>query len=161
MKRMLASSFVAGLLFAGGLCLSGLTDPAKVIGFLDFFGHWDPSMGFVMFGAVGTYALLSRLIVRRQAPLFAAKFSLPTKRNLDAPLVIGSALFGVGWGLAGYCPGPVVTSLASGARSAFVFTGGMLVGLAAYATFERASAARAQARLVAGAVTSAASGGAR
>jgi uncharacterized protein len=154
MKRLLASSFAAGLLFAAGLCLGGMTNPAKVIGFLDFFGRWDPGLGFVMVGAVGTYALAFRLITRRARPLFASRFSLPAKRDVDPTLLLGSALFGVGWGLAGYCPGPVVTSLASGAQPAFVFTVAMLVGLAAYAAFERYSSGNAQARPAAGAAAS-------
>lgn len=136
----LASALAAGLLFAGGLCLSGMTNPAKILGFLDLFGRWDPTLVFVMMGAVVTHAVLYRLVTRRAAPLFAERFAIPTKKAVDAPLVLGSALFGVGWGLAGYCPGPAVTSLATGRGSALIFVGGMLIGLALYAFVDRAGA---------------------
>ena len=139
-RRQLASAFAAGLVFAAGLCLSGMTNPAKVLGFLNLFGHWDPTLAFVMIGAVATHAVLYRLVTRRAAPLFAERFSIPAKSTVDVSLVVGSALFGVGWGLAGYCPGPAVTSLGSGMGSALVFVGGMLLGLVFYAIVEGARA---------------------
>ena len=137
-RLQLASAFAAGLLFAAGLCLSGMTNPAKVLGFLDVFGHWDPTLAFVMMGAVITHAVLYRFVTRRAAPLFAERFAIPTKTAVDGPLVVGSALFGVGWGLAGYCPGPAVTSLGAGMGPALVFVGGMILGLGLYAIFDGA-----------------------
>jgi uncharacterized membrane protein YedE/YeeE len=136
-RRQLAAAFACGLLFGVGLCLSGMTNPTRVVGFLDFFGRWDPTLAFVMMGAVGTHAIFYRLITRRAAPVFAAEFSIPKKRALDRPLLLGSTLFGVGWGLSGYCPGPVVTSLAAGRQSALTFTVGMVAGMAAYGLLQR------------------------
>jgi uncharacterized membrane protein YedE/YeeE len=134
LKRQALAAFAAGLLFAAGLCLSGMADPRRVIGFLDFFGRWDPTLAFVMMGAVGTHALLYRLITRRPAPVLVPTFSIPTKHQIDAPLVLGSALFGTGWGLSGYCPGPAVAALGAGLPSAVVFLVGMLAGMTAYGT---------------------------
>jgi len=116
---------------AAGLALAGMTDPRRVLGFLDFFGRWDPSLAFVMLGAVGTHAVLYRLILRRSAPILAPRFSVPTKRNVDRLLLLGSALFGVGWGLSGYCPGPVIVSLAAGGTTTLVFTVGLAAGMLA------------------------------
>jgi uncharacterized membrane protein YedE/YeeE len=141
-KRQLLVAFGAGLLFSVGLCLSGMTNPARIIGFLDVFGDWDPSLAFVMAGAVGVHAALYRLIIRRTAPLLCASFSVPGKQGIDAPLLIGAATFGVGWGLAGYCPGPAVTSLASGAGLAVIFTAGMVLGFVLSRQFAAAYARR-------------------
>ena len=113
MNAVLAS-FVSGVLFAVGLGVGGTTKPAKVTAFLDFFGDWDPSLAFVMIGAILMHAVLYRLIRRRPVPLFASAFSIPTRTDIDTRLVGGAALFGIGWGLGGFCPGPAVTSLASG-----------------------------------------------
>jgi hypothetical protein len=132
MRAQVAAAFGSGLLMSAGLGLSGMADPHKVIGFLDVLGRWDPSLGFVMLGAVGTHAVLYRLITRRAAPVLATKFSIPTKRGLDRPLVLGSALFGVGWGLSGYCPGPALASMGGGRGSAFIFAVGMVSGMMAY-----------------------------
>ena len=132
MKRQIVAAFGCGALFAVGLAVSGMTNPAKVLGFLDFFGRWDPTLVFVMMGAMGAHAVLYRLITRRAAPLLASEFSIPKKRDLDPPLFLGSVLFGVGWGLSGYCPGPVVTSLAAGGWPVLAFALGMLGGMAAY-----------------------------
>jgi uncharacterized protein len=121
-------AFLTGLLFALGLGISGMTQPAKVLGFLDVAGRWDPSLAFVMAGAIGVYAALARLILRRRAPLVAPSFSLPVRRRVDARLLIGAAVFGIGWGLAGLCPGPAVTALASGKPIAVAFVGAMLIG---------------------------------
>jgi len=146
MKRQLGGAFVAGLLFAIGLCLSGMTNPAKVIGFLDVFGRWDPSLAFVMIGAVTTHALLYRLATRREAPFFASRFALPTKTSIDVPLVLGSALFGAGWGLAGYCTGPAVASLVSGSSPTLIFAGAMTIGLALYGMLDRSESRGAPSR---------------
>jgi uncharacterized membrane protein YedE/YeeE len=122
------ASFGAGLLFAAGLVVSGMGLPAKVIGFLDVLGDWDPSLAFVMGGALAVYLPLYRVIVR-QKPLFAAAHSLPTKKAIDAPLVAGAALFGVGWGLVGYCPGPSLVAAGALVPAALVFVPAMLAGM--------------------------------
>jgi uncharacterized membrane protein YedE/YeeE len=127
-QRTLAALF-SGALFAAGLTLGGMTQPAKVIGFLDIFGAWDPSLLFVMAGAVSTYSVLFRLSLRRPMPLFAENFQVPSRKDIDRPLVVGALLFGVGWGLSGYCPGPALCSLATGRAGAFVFVGSMLLGM--------------------------------
>lgn len=127
--RLEAVSFVSGLVFAVGLALSGMTQPAKVLGFLDVSGTWDPSLAFVMMGAIGVHALCYRFIRRRPAPIFAPEFALPTSQRVDAPLLLGAALFGVGWGLGGFCPGPALTSLVTGAPKVLVFVGAMLAGM--------------------------------
>ena len=124
-------SFVAGLVFAAGLGVSGMTNPLKVAAFLDVTGAWDPSLAFVMIGAIGVHAVLRIFIARRGRPLFDDRFHLPTRVNVDGRLVLGAATFGVGWGLSGYCPGPAVVSLASGAVAPVVFVAAMAVGMLA------------------------------
>lgn len=104
--------FVAGLMFSLGLAISGMTDPARVVGFLDIAGAWDPTLIFVLGGAVVTTFIGYRLVWKRDQPLFAGRFALPTRRDLDPRLLGGAALFGIGWGLSGYCPGPAVASIA-------------------------------------------------
>jgi uncharacterized protein len=121
-------ALAAGTLFGVGLALSGMTLPRKVIGFLDVAGDWDPSLAFVMLGAVSVYAVAYRVMARRSRPLFASELALPSQRRVEPRLVVGAAIFGVGWGLAGYCPGPGITSLGSGASHAFLFVAAMLVG---------------------------------
>ena len=128
----LFSSFGAGLLFALGLGLSGMTDPSKVRGFLDLFGAWDPSLMLVMGGAVGVGLVLTRLALKRKTPVLDARFHLPTQTAVDVPLVAGAALFGVGWGLSGYCPGPAVVSLVTLDGTALLFGGSMVAGMAAF-----------------------------
>lgn len=127
--RSLVTACLAGVVFAIGLSVAGMTLPSKVIGFLDVTGDWDPSLGFVMGGAVGVYAVASRLILRRGTPVLAPRFELPTRRDLDVRLLLGAALFGVGWGLSGYCPGPAVVGLAKGAQPTAIFVGAMLLGM--------------------------------
>lgn len=124
-----ATSFAAGLLFALGLGVSGMTMPSKVIGFLDLFGAWDASLAFVMMGAIAVHFVLQRLITRRRAPLFDARFHLPTRKDLDPRLIAGAALFGIGWGIGGFCPGPGLVAAASGALPAIVFVIGMTAGI--------------------------------
>ncbi|MCG7600865.1 YeeE/YedE family protein [Halomonas sp. McH1-25] len=104
--------YLAGLLFGLGLAVGGMTDPTRVLNFLDVFGHWDPTLMFVLGGAVATTFIGYRLVLRRSHPLFAQVFQLPTRRDLDGRLIGGAALFGVGWGLSGYCPGPAFASIA-------------------------------------------------
>ncbi len=106
-----AAGYIAGLLFGLGLAISGMTDPARVLGFLDIAGAWDPTLMFVLGAAVGATFVGYRLVFARGTPLFSAKFQLPTKQELDAKLLGGAALFGVGWGLSGYCPGPAIASM--------------------------------------------------
>ena len=128
MKRN-AAAFGAGALFAVGLTVSGMTRPAKVVGFLDLAGDWDASLAFVMMGAIAVHFVAYRLVLRRPAPLFDGSFHLPTRRDIDLRLVLGAAVFGVGWGLGGYCPGPGLVSAAAGALGAVVFVVGMTVGM--------------------------------
>jgi len=128
MKRN-AAAFGAGALFAVGLAVSGMTRPAKVAGFLDLAGDWDASLAFVMMGAIAVHFVAYRLVLRRPAPLFDESFHLPTRRDIDLRLVLGAAVFGVGWGLGGYCPGPGLVSAAAGALGAVVFVVGMTVGM--------------------------------
>jgi uncharacterized membrane protein YedE/YeeE len=106
-----------------------MTQPAKVLGFLDVFGAWDPSLAFVMGGAVGTHALLRALVMRRGAPVLESSFSLPTSTSIDGRLLAGAALFGVGWGIAGFCPGPAIVATGAGAQTAIVFAVAMVVGM--------------------------------
>jgi len=126
-------ALLAGLLFGAGLLLSGMTQPAKVTAFLDVAGTWDPALALVMVGAIGTFALAMPLARRWPTPFFAATFAWPTPRDIDARLVGGSVLFGVGWGLSGYCPGPALVSTGAGSPAAAWFTGGMLAGMAIFA----------------------------
>ena len=137
MNAVLAA-FVAGLIFAAGLALSGMTRPGKVTAFLDIFGSWDPSLTLVMLGAITVHAVLYRVIRRRSIPLFASTFSSPTRSDLDFRLIGGAALFGVGWGMGGFCPGPAITSLASGQPSTLIFVTAMLVGMFLYKLVDKA-----------------------
>jgi uncharacterized membrane protein YedE/YeeE len=136
-------AYLAGALFGLGLVLGGMTEPAKVVGFLDFLGDWDPSLAFVMLGAIGIHFVLFRLIMRRASPLLDTRFHMPTRREIDRPLILGSAIFGVGWGLAGFCPGPGIVCLGTGASAAIVFGAAMLLGMGAHARFVGVSARRA------------------
>lgn len=126
MKRLIVPA-VAGVVFGIGLLISGMTVPANVTAFLDVGGAWDPSLAFVMGGAIAVFAPFVWLARRRRAPLFAVKFEWPTLRTIDLRLVAGSAVFGVGWGLSGYCPGPALVSAAS-STSVLAFIAAMVVG---------------------------------
>ena len=134
--RMLIA-LLAGALFGVGLAVSGMMNPAKVIGFLDFAGDWDPTLAFVMGGALLVCVPAFRVVLRRQRPVLASSFALPTKSALDARLLGGAALFGVGWGLSGFCPGPalaaLVPALAAGLVPVLVFSAAMISGMAFYA----------------------------
>ena len=125
------TALLAGLLFGAGLCVSGMTWPAKVVDFLDIAGVWDPSLAFVMAGAVGTYAASSFFIRRRGAPLLAETFEPTPAAKLDPRLLGGAAIFGVGWGLSGYCPGPAVVSLAAVAPVTIAFIAAVAAGMIA------------------------------
>ena len=123
------SEFLVGLLFGLGLILSGMTDPSKVLGFLDIFGLWDPSLAFVMGGAIAVGFFAFGLTKKRTVNFLGGALYLPTSSQIDKPLVIGAVLFGAGWGLAGFCPGPALVSLASGQIKAAVFVVFMLAGM--------------------------------
>lgn len=128
MKSKLVA-FAGGALFGIGLAISGMTKPSKIVGFLDLTGAWDATLAFVMAGAVGVHFVAYRLVTKRSAPLFAPKFDLPTRRDLDRKLLVGAGIFGVGWGLAGFCPGPAIVTAASGQLTAIVFMVGMILGI--------------------------------
>jgi uncharacterized membrane protein YedE/YeeE len=136
------SAFAAGLVFGVGLIVSGMTDPGKVIGFLDLFGRWDPSLAFVMAGAVAVAMLAFRFAGRQGRPFFGGAMHLPRGRDIDARLVGGSVVFGIGWGLAGFCPGPALVSLGAGLEKAALFVIAMLCGMLLHAAAERLAGAR-------------------
>lgn len=128
MKQLLA--LVSGLVFGTGLIVSGMANPAKVLNFLDLFGTWDPSLAFVMGGAIAVtapgYALLFR---NRQTPFFGSAFRVPTRNDLEPKLLTGAAVFGIGWGLGGFCPGPALTALPIAASGTLIFVPFMLAGM--------------------------------
>ncbi len=125
----LLSVFLCGLLFSFGLIVSGMINPEKVIGFLDIFGAWDASLAFVMAGAVLVTTIGYRLVLQQSKPLFATTFSLPSRTDIDVQLIVGPALFGIGWGLVGLCPGPAFAALTSSPNAAVAFVA-MLLGMA-------------------------------
>ena len=120
---------LAGAMFGVGLLLAGMTRPEKVLGFLDVTGHWDPSLAFVMVGAIGVHAIAYRLIRRRPSPLLETRFHWPPTGAIDRRLLGGAVVFGVGWGLVGYCPGPALAALASGRIETVIFVLAMLGGM--------------------------------
>lgn len=140
--RTIVVSFVAGLIFAVGLGIAGMTQADKVIGFLDVAGNWDPSLAFVMIGAIGTHAVLRLFIVKRSAPILADRFQVPARVDIDRPLVIGAALFGVGWAIGGYCPGPGLVSVASGSVYPLVFVATMTLAMVAWSRVQHAEQRR-------------------
>lgn len=133
-----AIEFLVGLLFGWGLLLSGMTDPGKVQGFLDLFGPWDPSLAFVMGGAIGVGVFAFALAKRRTTTFLGGALRLPTSREIDRPLVVGALLFGAGWGLAGFCPGPGIVAMAAGQPKAAVFVLAMLAGMLVRKLMDRA-----------------------
>lgn len=126
------AAFLCGALFSVGLVIGGMTLPENVVGFLDFAGEWRPALALVMAGAAGVYAVLYPMVLKRRFPLFAPAFDLPDAAKPDVRLLSGSAAFGVGWGLGGFCPGPAVTALGTGAKEPFVFLGALAAGIALY-----------------------------
>ena len=124
-----AIGLVSGIIFSFGLVLSGMTNPEKVIGFLDVFGKWDPSLAFVMGGAVIFNLISFHFILKRKAPLFEQSFDLPLKVEIDKKLIIGASIFGVGWGLIGICPGPSIVNLVTLNLNSFLFVGSMIIGM--------------------------------
>lgn len=135
MKLFLAA-FISSLIFGLGLGVSGMTLPAKVIGFLDITGAWDPSLLAVMVGAISVHFIAFRLITKRKNPLVADKFQVPTRRDLDWKLIVGSAIFGAGWGLGGFCPGPALVGLVTGKSSVVIFVVSMVAGIYLYKIFD-------------------------
>lgn len=129
MKLQLPLALLAGALFGAGLAVSGMADPQRVRGFLDLFGTWDPTLAFVMGGALIPMAVAWRFQKRMSSPLAAGRFTLPGRRDLDPRLIGGAALFGIGWGVAGLCPGPALADLAIAPVPAAIFVAAMLVGM--------------------------------
>lgn len=129
MKPSIAFALIAGALFGAGLAVSGMADPQRVRGFLDLFGAWDPTLAFVMGGALIPMGIAWRIQKRMPTPMAAERFALPTARDLDPRLIAGSALFGIGWGTAGLCPGPAIADLAIAPRPAALFVLAMLAGM--------------------------------
>ena len=136
------TAFLSGLVFGLGLILSGMANPAKVLGFLDLAGAWDPSLALVMVGAIAVAFAPLAWARKRQKSLLGAPMQLPTSTRLDRRLVLGSLVFGAGWGLAGFCPGPALVALGMGVPQAYVFVLAMLVGMGLFEVLERWRAAR-------------------
>ncbi len=126
------TSLICAMIFAIGLCVSGMINPSVVIGFLDVTGPWNPALMFVMIGALAVTTVAFKLILKRSAPTCGSAFHVPTKNQIDKPLVIGAVLFGIGWGLVGICPGPAIASLALLNPKAIVFVVAMLIGSGLY-----------------------------
>lgn len=131
------SEFVVGLLFGLGLLLSGMTDPGKVLGFLDLIGPWDPSLALVMGGAIAVGVIAFALAKKRTVSFLGGAMRLPMSSQIDRRLIVGAAMFGAGWGLAGFCPGPALISLATGQPKAAIFVVAMLVGMSAFELIDR------------------------
>ena len=131
------TSLLAGLVFGLGLILSGMADPAKVLGFLDLAGAWDPSLAFVMAGAIAVAAIAFGVAKKRTVSFLGATMKLPASRDIDRRLVIGSVLFGIGWGVAGFCPGPGLVALGMGELKALVFVAAMLLGMGIFELIEQ------------------------
>jgi len=130
-------ALLSGLVFGVGLIISGMTDPSKVIGFLDLAGKWDPSLAFVMGGAILVGVFAYRFATTRSQAILGGSMQLPTNRRIDRRLVLGALAFGAGWGLAGYCPGPVLASLATGGSKPLIFTMAMLAGMVIFEIQDR------------------------
>lgn len=128
-RKALASAFFAGLFFSVGLGIAGMTKPENIIGFLDFFGNWNPALAGVMGGGLLVAFVLFRRTVDRTKPFFAAVFDIPNRKDITPSLVVGAGMFGVGWGLGGFCPGPAVTSLVTGSSQVLIFFVAMLAGM--------------------------------
>ncbi len=131
MKRV-AVAVISGLVFGLGLSISGMVNPAKILGFLDIAGNWDPSLGIVLAAAVGTTVLIFRLVLKRDTPLLDNQFHLPARTDVDSMLVLGAAIFGVGWGISGFCPGPAYTTLLQGRWETWIFFAAMIAGMASF-----------------------------
>ena len=134
------ASLLAGLIFGLGLIISGMANPDKVLGFLDLAGSWDPSLAFVMAGAIAVGLIAFTVARQRTVSLLGAEMKLPTARTLDRRLLVGSALFGIGWGIAGFCPGPALVALGGGQVKALIFVAAMLAGMGLFEWLERRQA---------------------
>lgn len=135
--KNIVSSFISGFIFALGLALSGMTQPGKVIAFLDLFGAWDPSLIFVMIGAIAVHASYYFLVKPKfSVPILSETYQIPTRKDLTGSLLVGAGIFGIGWGLGGYCPGPAVTSLGTLSLKPLVFIASMLLGMTLYRKIE-------------------------
>ena len=142
----IVSAFIVGLIFGIGLIVSGMTNPAKVQGFLDLAGNWDPSLAFVMGGAILVGLVAFRFAGKRERSLLGEAMRLPTATRIDRRLALGGLAFGAGWGLGGFCPGPALASLVTGGGKALIFTGAMLAGMLVFEILERrGTASRARA----------------
>ncbi|WP_193165428.1 YeeE/YedE family protein [Microbulbifer hainanensis] len=137
MNKTTVTALVSGLLFGLGLLLSGMANPEKVLGFLDLLGAWDPSLALVMGGAIAVGLPVFFIAGRRGRTLLGDQIQMPTRRDIDRPLVVGSLLFGMGWGLAGFCPGPAVVATGAGEPKALIFTVAMLVGMILFQLTQR------------------------
>jgi uncharacterized membrane protein YedE/YeeE len=137
-------ALIVGLVFGIGLIVAGMTNPAKVLGFLDLAGDWDPSLAFVMGGAILVGLAAFRFAGKRERSLLGDAMRLPTATRIDRRLVLGGLAFGAGWGMAGLCPGPALASLATGGAKVFIFTGAMLAGMVVFELLERSNAALRQ-----------------
>lgn len=138
----LIASYIIGLIFGIGISISGMANPAKVLNFFDIAGTWDPSLIFVMGGAVVVTFIGYRVVLKRPAPMLEQKFQLPTRRDLDLPLIGGAAVFGIGWGIAGFCPGGALPALGTGRSEVFIFVAALLAGIFAVNVFRRLQAQR-------------------
>lgn len=136
MNKIIAA-FAVGIVFGIGLTIAQMVNPAKVLSFLDLAGNWDPSLAFVMGGGAGVAAVGYRLVLRRSRPILADAFQTPTRTDLDARLIIGGGLFGIGWGIAGLCPGPALAVLALGRSEAVIFVLAMMTGFALFELYDR------------------------
>jgi uncharacterized membrane protein YedE/YeeE len=134
---MMVASLACGLLFGVGLILAGMADPAKVLGFLDIAGHWDPSLAMVMLGAIATALVPFALVRRRDRSVLGRPMRLPTDQTIDRRLVLGSVVFGIGWGLAGICPGPALVLMGAAAAKGWIFGGAMLAGVGIFEVLDR------------------------
>jgi uncharacterized membrane protein YedE/YeeE len=132
------SALMAGLIFGAGLLLSGMANPAKVLGFLDLTGNWDPSLAFVMIGAISISMIAFLIAAKRARSLLGLPIRLPAEKTITLRLILGSALFGMGWGLAGFCPGPALVALGAGYSKAWGFTAALVVGMGAFEWLEQA-----------------------
>ncbi|MDR6202176.1 YeeE/YedE family protein [Paraburkholderia graminis] len=141
----LLTALFSGLLFGAGLMVSGMANPAKVLGFLDIAGQWDPSLAFVMGGAIAVGSVAFLLAKRRKKSLLGRSIQIPAGKQVTLRLVMGSAVFGVGWGLAGFCPGPALVAMGAGFPKAWGFVGAMLGGMVVFEIIERAKLTRQQA----------------
>lgn len=125
-------AFLTGIVMAVGLSLSEMINPARVIGFLDVFGKWDPTLAFVMAGALAVSVVAFRFVLKKEKPFCSESFQIPTNTKVDKRLILGSVLFGAGWGLAGFCPAPAVAALSFGLAKPFIFCGAMICGMVLY-----------------------------